>query len=95
MKKVSICRNVDGMGRLVIPKEIRRFLNINESSQLNIYIEGNRICIDIVTSGCIACGKPVKERLYQQHNYLDKLCKKCINEIVLYSKELELQRDDN
>lgn len=37
MKATGIVRRMDGLGRVVIPKEIRRTLNIREGDALEIY----------------------------------------------------------
>lgn len=39
MKATGIIRRVDDLGRVVIPKEIRRTLRIKEGEPLEIYIE--------------------------------------------------------
>ena len=40
MKATGIIRRVDDLGRIVIPKEIRRTLRIREGEPLEIYTEG-------------------------------------------------------
>lgn len=40
MKATGIIRRVDDLGRVVIPKEIRRTLGIREGEPLEIYTEG-------------------------------------------------------
>ena len=40
MKATGIIRRVDDLGRVVIPKEIRRNLGIREGEPLEIYTEG-------------------------------------------------------
>lgn len=39
MKVTGIVRRVDELGRIALPKEIRRLLKINENTALEIYIE--------------------------------------------------------
>lgn len=39
MKATGIVRRVDDLGRIIIPKEIRRTLNIKEGDPLEIYID--------------------------------------------------------
>ena len=40
MKATGIIRRVDDLGRVVIPKEIRRAMGIREGEPLEIYTEG-------------------------------------------------------
>ena len=40
MKATGIIRRVDDLGRVVIPKEIRRSVGIREGEPLEIFIEG-------------------------------------------------------
>ena len=41
MKATGIVRRVDDLGRVVIPKEIRRTLKIREGDPLEIFLEDN------------------------------------------------------
>ena len=41
MKATGIVRRIDDLGRIVIPKEIRRQLKIRESDQFEIFLSGN------------------------------------------------------
>ena len=44
MKTTGIVRNIDDLGRVVIPREIRRSLKIREGDPLEILIEKNCVC---------------------------------------------------
>ena len=43
MRPMGIIRRVDDLGRVVIPKEIRRTLGIKEGEPFEIYIEENAV----------------------------------------------------
>lgn len=45
MRTTGIIRRVDDLGRVVIPKEIRRTLNIKESEPLEIYVDREKSMI--------------------------------------------------
>lgn len=44
MKATGIIRRIDDLGRVVIPKEIRRSLKIREGEPLEIFLEDNCVC---------------------------------------------------
>lgn len=44
MKATGIVRRVDDLGRIVIPKEIRRSLKIREGDPLEIFLEKDCVC---------------------------------------------------
>ncbi len=46
MKSTGMIRKIDDLGRIVIPKEIRKTLKIREGDSLEIYIEGERIILN-------------------------------------------------
>ena len=41
MRATGIVRRIDNLGRIVIPKEIRRTMNIREGDPLEIFVEIN------------------------------------------------------
>ena len=45
MKSIGIVRRIDDLGRVVIPKEIRRTLRIREGDPLEIYVQGDTILL--------------------------------------------------
>lgn len=45
MKSTGIVRKVDDLGRVVLPKELRRTLGIEEKDPVEIYIDGDKIIL--------------------------------------------------
>ncbi|NSA93093.1 AbrB family looped-hinge helix DNA binding protein [Clostridium acetobutylicum] len=45
MKSTGIVRKLDSLGRVVIPKELRRTFNIAEKDALEIYVDGEQIVL--------------------------------------------------
>jgi len=56
MKASGIIRNVDPLGRVVIPKEMRKVLGINEGDPIEIVKVNNDIVLRKYSKGCIFCG---------------------------------------
>ncbi len=62
MKSTGITRALDSLGRIVIPSELRRNLNLNENDQMEIFTEDDRIVIRKYRNknACIVTGE-IKE----------------------------------
>ena len=45
MKATGVIRRIDDLGRIVIPKEIRRNLRIRDGESLEIFVDGNDIVL--------------------------------------------------
>lgn len=56
MKSTGIVRKVDGLGRIVLPIELRRVLDIPVQSDLEIYVNGDEIILKKYAPNCIFCG---------------------------------------
>lgn len=46
MRATGIVRRVDDLGRVVIPKEIRRTLNLKEGDALELFVEDNKVIFE-------------------------------------------------
>ena len=56
MKSTGIVRKVDELGRIVLPVEMRRTLDIAEKDAVEIYVEGDSIILRKYQASCIFCG---------------------------------------
>lgn len=56
MKATGIVRRVDDLGRVVIPKEMRRTLGVAEGDPLEFYVNGQDILLRKYAPGCTFCG---------------------------------------
>ncbi|WP_270167505.1 AbrB/MazE/SpoVT family DNA-binding domain-containing protein [Paenibacillus sp. SYP-B4298] len=56
MKATGIVRNLDSLGRVVIPKELRRTLDINEQDGLEFFVDGDKIVLRKYVPGCVITG---------------------------------------
>ena len=55
MKSTGITRKVDELGRIVLPIEMRRTLDIAERDELEIFVENDRIVLQKYEPSCIFC----------------------------------------
>ena len=55
MKSTGIVRKVDELGRIVLPIELRRTLEIADRDPLEIYVEGSSIVLKKYRPTCIFC----------------------------------------
>ncbi len=56
MKSTGIVRKIDELGRIVLPKEIRKVFDLKEKDSVEIYTEDNRIVLAKYHPSCIFCG---------------------------------------
>ncbi|MDR0920194.1 MAG: AbrB/MazE/SpoVT family DNA-binding domain-containing protein [Oscillospiraceae bacterium] len=56
MKSTGIVRKVDELGRIVIPIEIRRVLDIAEKDPVEIFTEGESLILKKYRISCVFCG---------------------------------------
>ena len=45
MKEIGVVRKIDELGRVVIPKEMRRSLGIRDGESLEIFVDNQSICL--------------------------------------------------
>lgn len=77
MKSTGIVRKVDELGRVVLPIELRRTLEIAEKDALEIYVDGSNIILKKYEPACIFCGDAKDVMSYKGKN----ICKVCMEEL--------------
>lgn len=77
MKALGIVRKVDILGRIVIPKELRDALDIEEKDPLEIFVEDDRIILKKYNPSCIFCGSTKDVFLYKEK----LICEDCVKSI--------------
>ena len=77
MKSTGIVRQVDELGRIVLPIELRRTLEIAERDSLEIYVEGSTIILKKYEPACIFCGDAKDVVNYKGRN----ICRTCLDEM--------------
>ena len=56
MKSTLTVRKIDNLGRIVLPKSLRKALEINEGDPLEILVDGQDIVLRKYERGCCICG---------------------------------------
>lgn len=77
MKSTGIVRKVDELGRIVLPIELRRTLEISERDALEIYVDGSSIILRKYQPSCIFCGNARNVIGYKGKN----LCPGCLKQL--------------
>ena len=77
MKSTGIVRQVDELGRIVLPIELRRTLDITERDSLEIYVDGSSIILKKYQPACIFCDDAKDVVSYKGKN----ICAKCLKEL--------------
>ena len=62
MKSTGIVRRVDELGRIVLPIELRRILDIGEKDALEIFVEGSTIVLKKYRPTCVFCDNTLDEK---------------------------------
>ena len=74
VKSTGIVRRVDELGRIVLPIEMRRTLNIGEKDSLEIYVDGDSIILRKYQAACVFCESTKKIFNFRGKN----ICPDCI-----------------
>lgn len=78
MKSTGIVRKVDELGRIVLPIELRRTLDIEEKDSLEIYVDGSSIVLRKYQPSCVFCDDAT-----DVVNFKGKIvCQSCLKELA-------------
>ena len=77
MKTTGMIRQLDALGRVVLPIELRRTLDINTRDMLEILVEGNSIILRKYEPNCLFCGSSSGLTPYKDK----QICKRCLSEL--------------
>lgn len=79
MKSTGIVRKVDELGRIVLPIEMRRTLDIAERDALEIYVDGDSIILKKYQPACIFCENTKDVISFEGKN----VCPDCIRKLKM------------
>ena len=78
MKSTGIVRKVDELGRIVIPIELRRTLDIGIKDSLEIYVEDDQIILKKYMPACSFCNNASDIQQFKGKN----ICSDCLSELI-------------
>lgn len=78
MKSTGIVRKVDELGRIVLPIELRRTLDIAERDSLEIYVDGSSIVLRKYQPACVFCDDAKDVISFKGKN----VCQNCIQALL-------------
>ena len=77
MKSTGIVRKIDDLGRMVIPIELRKTMDIDKKDPMEIFVDGDKIVLTKYEPACIFCGN-ADETI----EFKDKvICQDCMEEM--------------
>ncbi|WP_027633357.1 AbrB/MazE/SpoVT family DNA-binding domain-containing protein [Clostridium hydrogeniformans] len=77
MKSTGVVRKVDELGRIVLPIELRRTLDIEVKDALEIFTEGEQIILRKYQPACIFCGEANDMTNFKGKN----ICEHCLKQL--------------
>lgn len=77
MKSTGIVRDVDMLGRVVLPIELRRTLGIAIKDPLEIFVDGESIFLRKYQNSCLFCDNSSDLVEFKGK----KICKECIEKL--------------
>ena len=77
MKSTGIVRKIDDLGRIVLPVELRRTLDIAERDEVEIYLDEDRVILKKYEPSCLFCGDADDVVLYKDK----RICRNCLADL--------------
>lgn len=71
MKSTGIVRKIDELGRIVIPIELRRIMNLDIKDPVEIFVDEDKVILRKYAPGCVITGSqddliPFEGKLYSR-----------------------------
>ena len=66
MKSTGITRQLDNLGRFVLPIEIRRVLDIKEKDSLEIFTDNGRVILQKYQPACVFCDEAGETVMFEE-----------------------------
>ena len=77
MKSTGVVRKVDELGRIVLPIEIRKMMDINVRDAVEIFTDGDRIVLQKYQPSCVFCANADNIVFFNGK----RICEDCLKKI--------------
>lgn len=78
MKTTGFIKRIDGLGRIVIPKSVRKSLGVVPGNELEFFIDADTVVLKKHGTSCIFCGNDSDNLIFR-----DKyVCVNCAKQIA-------------
>lgn len=77
MKSTGIVRRIDELGRIVLPAELRRTLEIGEKENMEIFVDGPSIILKKYRPTCVFCDGVRDISVFKGKN----ICSRCLRQL--------------
>ena len=77
MKSTGIIRQLDELGRIVLPMEIRKSFDIQKRNPVEIYVENDMIILKKHTQSCTFCDSTENIKEFKTKH----ICETCLKDI--------------
>lgn len=84
LKSTGIVRKLDELGRVVLPIDLRRKLDICDRDSLEIFTDGDMIVLKKYQPSCVFCANAGDLTVYNGKN----ICKECMSAFAELYKNL-------
>jgi transcriptional pleiotropic regulator of transition state genes len=82
MKPAGVVRKVDQLGRIVLPKSLRKRYSMNEGDPVEILVQGDHIILERYRPRCVFCGSMEEVNDFKSRH----LCGECVKEMLVLRK---------
>lgn len=83
MKSTGIIRSTDNLGRIVLPKELRKTFSITTDTPLEIFTDGDSIVLRKYrpAGSCDFCGEVTADTIEYRGMHICATCRKAISQL--------------
>ena len=77
MKSTGFVKKIDDLGRILIPKEIRSSMELDNKDSLEIFIDSDRIILQKYQPSCIFCKNADNVVFFEGR----RICAECLSKL--------------